>query len=154
MSVAFEPRTKTSELRSTLLLKAPARPRSAVMMTIWRRGPSRCSSSGCAEPSPPSAADTRLPSSSAILFAYGRAAVMRSWARRSFAAATSFIALVIFCVDWTERIRRWMSRSVAMALRSLGGLDASRHQELRLGLLEGLPERFAQVVAQLLLVDD
>jgi len=31
------------------------------------------------------------------------------------AAATSFMARVIFCVDWTERIRRWMSRSVANA---------------------------------------
>ena len=31
-------------------------------------------------------------SSSAIFSAYGRAAMMRSWARRSFAAATSFIA--------------------------------------------------------------
>src|SRR6266404_1024870 len=29
-----------------------------------------------------------------------------SWARRSLAAATIFIALVIFCVDWTLRIRR------------------------------------------------
>ena len=42
---------------------------------------------------------------------------MRSWARRSFAAATSFMARVIFWVDSTERIRRWMSRSVAMAIR-------------------------------------
>jgi hypothetical protein len=48
----------------------------------------------------------RLPSSSAILPAYGRAAMMRSCARRSLAAATSFMARVIFCVDWTERIRR------------------------------------------------
>jgi hypothetical protein len=31
---------------------------------------------------------------------------MRSCARRSFAAATSFMARVIFCVDWTDRIRR------------------------------------------------
>jgi hypothetical protein len=30
------------------------------------------------------------------------------------AAATSFMARVIFWVDWTERIRRRMSRSVAM----------------------------------------
>src|SRR5437762_4704251 len=140
MSVAFEPRTKTSELRSTLLLKAPARPRSAVMMTIWRRGPSRCSSSGCAELSPPSAADTRLPSSSAILFAYGRAARMRSWARRSLAAATSFMARVIFCVDWTERIRRWMSRRVAM----LGGLDPLGRRELGLGLGDGLGQCLPQ----------
>src|SRR5438477_7995870 len=151
MSVAFEPRTKTSELRSTLLLKAPARPRSAVMMTIWRRGPSRCSSSGCAEPSPSSAADTRLPSSSAILFAYGRAARIRSCARRSLAAATSFMARVIFCVDWTDRIRRWMSRSVAMTLR---GLDALGGDELGLGVGDGLAELLPEAVADLLLVAD
>ena len=29
-----------------------------------------------------------------------------SWARRSLAAATIFMALVIFCVDWTLRILR------------------------------------------------
>ena len=95
-------------------LNAPASPLSAVMMTICRRGPSRCSRSGCAAPSLP-CPETRLPSSSAIFLAYGRAEMMRSCARRSFAAATSFMARVIFCVDWTERIRRWMSRSVAMA---------------------------------------
>jgi hypothetical protein len=30
---------------------------------------------------------------------------MASWARRSLAAATSFIARVIFCVDFTDAIR-------------------------------------------------
>src|SRR5467141_3242435 len=153
MSVAFEPRTKPSELRSTLLLKAPARPRSAVMITICRRGPSRCSSSGCAEASPPSAADTRLPSSSAILFAYGRAASTRSWARRSFAAATSFMARVIFCVDWTERIRRWMSRSVAMR-PDLRGLDTLGRGELRLGLGHRGRQRGTGGIRELLLVTD
>ena len=48
------------------------------------------------------------------MLAYGRAAMIRSCARRSFAAATSFMARVIFCVDSTERIRRRMSRSVAI----------------------------------------
>src|SRR5689334_11097342 len=139
-----------SELRSTLLLNAPASPRSAVMMTICRRGPSRCSSNGCDAPSPASAADTRLPSSSAILFAYGRAARMRSCARRSLAAATSFMARVIFCVDWTERIRRWMSRRVAM----LGGLDPLGRHELGLGLGDGLAQRLPQRVADLPLVAD
>src|SRR5439155_21639665 len=73
---------------------------------------------------------------------------MRSWARRSLAAATSFMARVIFCVDWTERIRRWMSRRVAM----LGGLDPLGRRELRLGLGDGLGERLAQRVADLALV--
>src|SRR5207245_1879618 len=118
------------------------------MMTIWRRGPSRCSRSGCGAPSPASAADTRLPSSSAILLAYGRAARMRSWARRSLAAATSFMARVIFCVDWTERIRRWMSRRVAM----LGGLDPLGRRELGLRLGDGLGQRLPQRVADLPLV--
>src|SRR5438093_7089952 len=120
------------------------------MMTIWRRGPSRCSRSGCGAPSPESAADTRLPSSSAILLAYGRAARMRSWARRSLAAATSFMARVIFCVDWTERIRRWMSRSVAM----LGGLDPLGRHELGLGFGHRLGQRLPQRVADLPLVPD
>ena len=38
--------------------------------------------------------------------AYGRAAMMASWAFRSLAAATIFIALVICCVLFTERMRR------------------------------------------------
>jgi hypothetical protein len=38
--------------------------------------------------------------------AYGRAARACSWARRSLAAATIFMAFVIFCVDWTLRMRR------------------------------------------------
>jgi hypothetical protein len=37
------------------------------------------------------------------------------------AAATSFIARVIFCVDWTERIRRRMSWSVAIGYGRLAG---------------------------------
>ena len=101
-SAELDSRTSSTARRMMLVLKAPARPRSAVMMTICRRGPSRCSSSGW----PVSVPLTRLPSSSAILVAYGRADRMRSCARRSFAAATSFMARVIFCVDWTDRIRR------------------------------------------------
>src|SRR5438094_5030011 len=131
-------------------LNAPARPLSAVMMTICRRGPSRCSRSGCAAPSPPCPV-TRLPRSSAILVAYGRAATMRSCARLSLAAATSFMARVIFCVDWTERIRRWMSRSVAMTLR---GLDALGGDELGLGVGDALAELLPEAVADLLLVAD
>src|SRR5215468_10829279 len=79
---------------------------------------------------------------------------MRSCARRNFAAATSFMALVIFCVDSTDRIRRRMSRSVGMGSGTLGGLDAPRRHELRLGHGHGLRESLAQLVRQLLLVRD
>src|SRR5438093_12632947 len=78
---------------------------------------------------------------------------MRSWARRSFAAATSFIARVIFCVDWTERIRRWMSRSVAMR-PDLRHLDTLRRGELRLGLLDGRRQCVARRVGELLSIAD
>src|SRR3990172_7721608 len=39
-----------------------------------------------------------------ILAAYGRAACMRSWARRILLAATISIARVIFCVFWMDLI--------------------------------------------------
>src|SRR5256712_2550690 len=78
---------------------------------------------------------------------------MRSWARRSFAAATSFIARVIFCVDWTERIRRWMSRRVGIA-GTLRRLDALGGAELHLGVGDRLRQRVAQRVRDLLPVAD
>ena len=58
--------------------------------------------------------------------AYGRAAIIRSCARRSFAAATIFMALVICCVFLTLRIRRrrsivlgivWLSAAAAISFR-------------------------------------
>src|SRR3989441_9972118 len=136
----------SSERRMIFELKAPASPLSAAITTISRRGPDRRASSGCA--SGPALA-ARWPRSSVILLAYGRAARTRSCARRSFAAATSFIARVIFWVDWTERIRRWMSRSVAMR-RDLRRLDALRRGELRLGVGDRFRQRFARGVRQLL----
>src|SRR5262249_19038305 len=127
----------------------------AVLVTRCRRGPWRRSSSGWAASSGPL---TRWRRRSLILLAYGRAARMRSWARRSLAAATSFIALVILCVDWTDRIRRWMSRRVGMiyGARDLasGRLDAARRHELGLRLADPLGQRVAQLVGQLLLVRD
>src|SRR5262245_30488891 len=96
---------------------------------------------------------TRLPSSSLIFWAYGRAPMTRSWARRNLAAATSFIALVIFWVDSTERIRRLMSRRVAIGC-SLGGLDPAGGYELRLPVVHRLGERGAEIVGELLLVGD
>jgi hypothetical protein len=47
---------------------------------------------------------------------YGRAIIIRSCARRSFAAATIFMALVICCVFLTLRIRRL--RSMVLGMRS------------------------------------
>ena len=49
--------------------------------------------------------------------AYGRAATMASWARRSLAAETIFIALVICWVLFTDRMRFRMSRRLAMGGR-------------------------------------
>ena len=45
--------------------------------------------------------------------AYGRAALMESCARRNFAAATIFIACVIFAVERTPAMRRLISRNVS-----------------------------------------
>ena len=64
-------------------------------------GTARSSSSGCADGS---TRDARLFSTRSICVANGRACWMRSCARRSFDAATIFIALVICCVDLTARI--------------------------------------------------
>src|SRR5579872_7263060 len=44
----------------------------------------------------------------------------RSWARRSLAAETTFMALVICCVFFTERMRR--RRSIKLGIR-LGGYE-------------------------------
>jgi hypothetical protein len=56
--------------------------------------------------------------------AYGRDASAASVARRSFAAATIFIALVIFWVDLTELIR------ILRALRDAIYSSLCRHPEL------------------------
>src|SRR5204863_5914318 len=45
---------------------------------------------------------------------YGRDAIVRSCARRSFAAETIFMALVICCVFFTERMRRRISIKLGM----------------------------------------
>src|SRR5437764_4525208 len=45
----------------------------------------------------------------------------RSCARRSFAAETIFMAFVICCVFFTERMRRRMSIRLGMALSGRGG---------------------------------
>src|SRR5262245_64764932 len=60
-----------------------------------------------------------LPSTRRASRANGRAATTRSCARRSFDAATIFMAFVICCVDFTARMRRRMS------MRE--GTNCSRH---------------------------
>ena len=54
---------------------------------------------------------------------YGRADTMASWARRSLAADTIFMALVICWVLFTDRMRLRMSRRLAMAGERLGPLQ-------------------------------
>src|SRR5215471_1461798 len=62
-----------------------------------------------------------------------------SWARRSLAAATIFMALVIFCVDWTLRIlRRKLLRLGIPALRELLGEVGQERLQLVVGLLDDL----------------
>src|SRR5437870_10943937 len=96
-----------------LALKPPHRPLSAVTSTSRMRSPSRCSSRGCAVSS---ARAAMLERTSIIFRAYGRAANIASWARRSFAAETIFMALVICCVFLTERIRRRRSIRLGIGL--------------------------------------
>ena len=96
------------------VLKLPQSPLSAdtTMTSVLLSGPgSRTVSSGCAvDPT----RDATLPRTRCICCAYGRAAVMRSVARRSFDAATIFIAFVICCVFLTARTRRRKSISEGM----------------------------------------
>jgi hypothetical protein len=103
-----------SARRLMLALKPPARPRSLVTTTSSTFFTSRRDSSGwLSEPGSERLISVDITASSVC--AYGRAAMTPSWARRSFAAETIFIALVIWRVFLTERIRFRMSRNEAMA---------------------------------------
>src|SRR5439155_13810764 len=93
-----------------LVLNAPARPLSAVIRTNKTRRSSRRASSGFSVArSSPAAAAATLPRTLRSIPPYGREAMVRSCARRSFAAETIFMALVICCVFLTERMRRRIS---------------------------------------------
>src|SRR5687768_8464593 len=96
----------------TLVLKLPHRPRSAVITNSSTLPPAfgtfRSSSRGWADGS---TRDARLFSTRCICEANGRACCVRSCARRSFDAATIFMALVICCVFFTARTRRRRSMS-------------------------------------------
>src|SRR5712692_4535589 len=112
----------------TFVLKLPHSPLSAVttitsVLLSGRR--SRTASSGWIDGS---TRDATLLSTRCICTAYGRAFMMRSCARRSFDAATIFMAFVICWVFLTERIRRRRSMSDGMDLRGRG---LSRREVLR-----------------------
>src|SRR4029079_4573693 len=96
-----------------------------------------------------STADATLPRTRCICCAYGRALIMRSCARRSFDAATIFIAFVICCVFFTARTRRRRSiRDGIRVLRRRGFAGG----ELRRDLLHRLGQRALQRVVELLLL--
>src|SRR5476651_2780371 len=67
-----------------------------------------------------------------------------SWARRSLAAATIFMALVIFCVDWTLRIRKrkvlrlGIGAERSLCLSELLDEVAEERLQLVVGLLDDL----------------
>src|SRR5215831_2348022 len=135
----------------TLVLKLPHRPRSALITNSsvlpLARGVVRGSSSGCVPAS--TRADT-LSRTRCISLANGRAAWMRSWARRSRDAATIFMALVICCVDFTALTRRRMSRRDGMAsLRDLG-----RRREGLAELLERLVQIALDLIVDRLFLDE
>src|SRR5438874_7996743 len=93
--------------RMLLTLMAPHRPLSVVTRIITARLPSRLTRNGCLYSV---ARSLTVWSTSIILSAYGRVACTAACARRSRVAATTCIALVIFCVFLIESIRRTMSR--------------------------------------------
>ena len=96
-------------------LKAPARPRSLVITTSSTRLTGRASSSGAPSRRP---ARHRAGSTSTVLSAWGRSSVMRCWARQTRAAATIFMARVIFWVFFTDAMRRRMTFSEGHSARS------------------------------------
>src|SRR3954463_2051653 len=92
----------------------------------------------------------------------------RSWARRSFDAATIFIALVICCVFFTARTRRRRSISDGM-VNSRQGAKGRAHplaawtrlrccslpgREVARELLHRSVERRLQLIVELFLLDD
>src|SRR6266550_6626779 len=120
-----------------LTLIAPQRPRSVVTRIITARLPSRRTRNGCLYSVARSPTVCRT---SIILSAYGRVACTAACARRSRVAATTCIALVIFCVFLIESMRRTMSLNAGNRLflssgRRLGRRGLGSH---RLGSRVGL----------------
>src|SRR5512142_1878454 len=131
------------------VLKLPQSPLSAVttITSVRLAGVgSRSASSGCADGSTRVA---RLARTRCICCAYGRALIIRSCARRSFDAATIFIALVICCVFLTARIRRRRSMREGIS----GGGRLSRREVADELLHRGVQRRLELIVELLLLGD-
>src|SRR6516164_1337982 len=147
---------KRSGAFSTLELKAPASPRSPVtimMSTVFSGRVSR--NSGCSGiPVSGSRSSARLTTDCKTLVsicAKGRACKARSWARRSFAAETIFMALVICRVFFTLRIRRRRSSTFAIALSACLCHCLAFGDELFLVLLDDARHPVAQLVIEDLL---
>src|SRR3984957_20092356 len=134
------------------VLKLPHRPLSALTMitSVLLSAPrGRLSSSGWSDASTRTAT---LASTRCICTAKGRAFMIRSWARRSFDAATIFIALVICCVFFTARMRR--RRSISDGIdHSSRGCGLSRREVAR-ELLHGGSQRGLQLIVELFLLRD
>src|SRR4030088_2363249 len=120
---AFDSRNLVAAL-VMLALNAPASPLSPVTTISSMFFSSRCASKGClGSPVSGSSISARATSDFSTLLnicAYGRAAITRSCARRSLAAETIFMALVICCVFLTDRIRRRMSIKLGMVYMPSG----------------------------------
>src|SRR5438034_131339 len=143
-------RTNAPAALITFVLNAPHSPLSAVttIKSVLLSGPiGRIVSSGWIDGS---TRDATRCNTRCICTAYGRAFMMRSCARRSFDAATIFIALVICCVFLTARIRR--RRSMSDGIR-LSGSCLSGREALRELLDRRLECRLERIVELLLLAD-
>src|ERR671937_2845560 len=135
--------------RMMLELNPPHSPRSEVIITSSTRRSGRTAMSGWGGRSASARARASEASISSMSCAYGRARTTASCARRSLAAATIFMALVIFCVFRTERMRVRMARSESTLA---SGRLLRRRAEDVLELAERLVERLAHVVRQVLLL--
>src|SRR5271155_2096471 len=145
MATIFLPlclRIKSLALRKMLLLNAPASPRSPLSTITRIFFSSRFASSGCSGSSMRDMIDRSMRATST---AWGRAASADSCARRNRAAATNFIARVICCVFFTERMRRRKSRSVAMSVGSVDSLFRGSAGGRR-GILNRRHEPFLETV--------
>src|ERR1700722_6129152 len=114
----------------------------------------RRASNGCAATlSSPPAAEATSANRERRAAAYGREAITRSWARRSLAAETIFMALVICCVLRTERMR--LRISMRLGMRGLSGVSRFLlGDEAFLEFLEHRVNLRAQRVVKRFLFDD
>src|SRR5579875_748721 len=133
--------------RMTFVLNAPHSPRSPVMTMSPIRWTGRSASRGSTS-STWLATRASPATSSAMRWAYGRLAPTASWARRIFTAKTISMALVIWLVFRTLRIRRRNSRALGIEV-SCPLLERDGLLELANGPLQGLDGRVAQRLLRL-----